>query len=494
MIHQEAVTKFHDQRVNLVATATTPSTTYYACLRTVGGTLYNVNSTGSPKCTGKDLAISWSQKGPAGANGTNGKTILNGTATPTSTIGNNGDFYLDTATHTLYGPKANGTWPTAGTSLVGPQGLKGANGATGATGAKGATGATGATGAQGPAGTNGNTVLNGASTPASGVGNNGDFYLDTATDTLYGPKASGTWPTTGTSLVGPQGTAGATGATGATGAQGPAGTNGNTVLNGASTPASGVGNNGDFYLDTATDTLYGPKASGTWPTTGTSLVGPQGTAGATGATGAQGAAGTKGTNGTSVSTGTSAPFNIGTCPTGNTYIDITNGEVYSCSSGKWVNTGKSIMGPAGANGVTYDCSAAAYPGIDLAECSLTSAALSGANLDGADLSVANLESANLTEAALEGANLASAWAPDATLTDAKLDGANLTAAVLGGASLADASLVGTDLTGADLSDASLDGANMLGADLNDVEWDNTTCPDDTNSNSDGGTCIGHLTI
>ncbi|MFZ2056622.1 MAG: pentapeptide repeat-containing protein [Acidimicrobiales bacterium] len=423
MIHQEAVTKFHDQRVNLVATATTPSTTYYACLRTVGGTLYNVNSTGSPKCTGKDLAISWSQKGPAGANGTNGKTILNGTATPTSTIGNNGDFYLDTATHTLYGPKANGTWPTAGTSLVGPQGLKGANGATGATGAKGATGATGATGAQGPAGTNGNTVLNGASTPASGVGNNGDFYLDTATDTLYGPKASGTWPTTGTSLVG-----------------------------------------------------------------------PQGTAGATGATGAQGAAGTKGTNGTSVSTGTSAPFNIGTCPTGNTYIDITNGEVYSCSSGKWVNTGKSIMGPAGANGVTYDCSAAAYPGIDLAECSLTSAALSGANLDGADLSVANLESANLTEAALEGANLASAWAPDATLTDAKLDGANLTAAVLGGASLADASLVGTDLTGADLSDASLDGANMLGADLNDVEWDNTTCPDDTNSNSDGGTCIGHLTI
>ena len=206
-----------------VATATTPSTTYYACLRTAGGTLYNVNSTGSPKCLGKDLAISWNQKGPAGANGTNGKTILNGTTTPASTIGTNGDFYLDTATHTLYGPKANGTWPTAGTSLVGPQGLKGANGATGATGAMGATGGQGATGpagangAQGPAGTNGNTVLNGAGAPASGVGNDGDFYLDTATETLYGPKAGGTWPTTGTSLVGPQGPAGATGATGPAG-------------------------------------------------------------------------------------------------------------------------------------------------------------------------------------------------------------------------------------------------------------------------------------
>ena len=66
-----------------VATATTPTTTYYACLSTTGGLLYNVNSAGVPKCLGKDLTISWSQTGPAGTNGTNGNTILNGTTLPT---------------------------------------------------------------------------------------------------------------------------------------------------------------------------------------------------------------------------------------------------------------------------------------------------------------------------------------------------------------------------------------------------------------------------
>ncbi|HEV8622477.1 MAG TPA: hypothetical protein VGR33_06260, partial [Actinomycetota bacterium] len=34
--------------------------------------------------------------------------------------------------------------------------------------------------------------------------------------------------------------------------------------------------NGDFYLDTSAWVLYGPKASGAWPGSGTSLVGPTG--------------------------------------------------------------------------------------------------------------------------------------------------------------------------------------------------------------------------
>jgi hypothetical protein len=34
--------------------------------------------------------------------------------------------------------------------------------------------------------------------------------------------------------------------------------------------------NGDFYLDTTAWVLYGPKASGGWPGSGTSLVGPAG--------------------------------------------------------------------------------------------------------------------------------------------------------------------------------------------------------------------------
>jgi hypothetical protein len=39
-----------------------------------------------------------------------------------------------------------------------------------------------------------------------------------------------------------------------------------------------VGVDGDFYLNTATNKIFGPKASGTWPV-GVSIIGPQGTSG-----------------------------------------------------------------------------------------------------------------------------------------------------------------------------------------------------------------------
>jgi hypothetical protein len=83
--------------------------------------------------------------GANGTNGTNGTAVLNGTTAPTSSAGSNGDFFINTATNTLYGPKANGTWP-AGTSLVGPAGATGPQGPIGLTGPAGATGATGASG------------------------------------------------------------------------------------------------------------------------------------------------------------------------------------------------------------------------------------------------------------------------------------------------------------------------------------------------------------
>lgn len=67
-----------------------------------------------------------------------------------------------------------------------------------------------------------NTVLYGAGAPANGLGDDGNFYIDTVAHDLYGPKAGGSWPA-GTSLVGPQGPAGADGADGADGAQGPQG-------------------------------------------------------------------------------------------------------------------------------------------------------------------------------------------------------------------------------------------------------------------------------
>ena len=112
----------------------------------------------STTCPGGTTAISWNQRGPAGANG-----------------------------------------------------LQGPPGSAGAVGPAGPTGDTGAQGPAGPAGANGNTLLNGTGAPADTLGNDGDFYLDTAGNVLYGPKSGGTWPTPGTSLVGPPGPQGLAG-------------------------------------------------------------------------------------------------------------------------------------------------------------------------------------------------------------------------------------------------------------------------------------------
>lgn len=229
----------------------------------VPGTPGATGATGSTGATGATGAT-----GSAGANGADGLTIRSGSGTPSSGLGVNGDFYINTATWDIYGPKSAGAWGSP-TSLVGP------------TGATGSTGATGATGSTGAAGANGNTLLNGTAAPTS-QGVNGDFYYRTSDNTIWGPKSAGSWPGSGVSLVGPTGATGATGATGSTGA---AGTNGNTVLSGSGVPSSGLGANGDFYYRTSDNTFWGPKASGAWTGPGTSLVGPTGATGATGPAG-----------------------------------------------------------------------------------------------------------------------------------------------------------------------------------------------------------------
>ncbi len=260
-------------------------------------------------------------QGPAGGNGLDGKTILNGATNPSNGSGNNGDYYINNTTSTLFGPKTGGMWG-AGVSLIGPQGIPG-------------------TGTGG--GADGKTVLNGTTNPNSGIGTNGDFYINTTTNTIYGPKASGAWPSTGVSLVGPAGATGSAGATGAAGAQGAAGpagpagaqgpsgttgatgpagvagatgatgaagADGKTILNGTTAPSSGVGVNGDFYINTATNTIFGPKAGGVWGG-GTSLVGATGAAGPAGANGTNGATGPAGAQGPAGPTGATGPAGSG---------------------------------------------------------------------------------------------------------------------------------------------------------------------------------------
>jgi len=58
----------------------------------------------------------------------------------------------------------------------------------------------------------------------------------------------------------------------------------NTVLSGAGVPAKSLGINGDFYIDTKTMNMYGPKKNNSWPLP-VSMRGPQGATGAAGSDG-----------------------------------------------------------------------------------------------------------------------------------------------------------------------------------------------------------------
>jgi hypothetical protein len=103
--------------------------------------------------------------------------VQNGTGAPTDQ-GNDGDFYIDTASSTIYGPKTGGVWG-AGVSLigpvgpVGPEGAQGPVGLPGAPGVPGTPGATGAQGPQGPAGPQGATGAQGPAGPQGPVGATG---------------------------------------------------------------------------------------------------------------------------------------------------------------------------------------------------------------------------------------------------------------------------------------------------------------------------------
>ncbi|MDX9848105.1 MAG: collagen-like protein [Tenuifilaceae bacterium] len=68
-------------------------------------------------------------KGETGASGSDGKTILSGTTPPITAQGTIGDYYLNTTTNILYGPKSEAGWGT-GISLVGPEGAPGPSGTT----------------------------------------------------------------------------------------------------------------------------------------------------------------------------------------------------------------------------------------------------------------------------------------------------------------------------------------------------------------------------
>jgi hypothetical protein len=189
-------------------------------------------------------------------------------------------------------------------------------------------------GAKGDKGDTGNQVLNGPGAPSNVLGVNGDFYLATSTNTLYGPKAAGVWPA-GVSLVGPQGVAG------------------NTVLYNTGAPTNSLGVDGNFYVATDTHFLYGPKAGGAWPA-GTNMVGPSGGSGAAGATGQAGL------NGKTIRYNAGPPSGVIGAEE-DFYIATDTNTIYGPKSGGVWPAGRALTGPPGppgaaGQGFTYGAS------------------------------------------------------------------------------------------------------------------------------------------
>ena len=284
-------------------------------------------------------------KGDSGIDGKDGESLLTGKGTPSSSLGKDGDSYVDTQTWDYY-TKEDGKWTKAG-NFKGGQGDVGLKGDTGATGPKGDKGDTGSKGDQGLkgnkgdkgdkgdqgikgdqgqkgdkgddgiAGKDGESLLTGKGEPSSDLGKDGDSYVDTETWDYY-TKADGKWTKAGNfkgnkgdkgdtgsqGETGPKGDKGDTGSKGDTGATGPKGDKGDdgidgkdgeSLLTGKGVPSSELGKDGDSYVDTQTWDYY-TKAEGKWTKAG-NFKGNKGDKGDTGATGPKGDTGAKGDKG-----------------------------------------------------------------------------------------------------------------------------------------------------------------------------------------------------
>jgi uncharacterized protein YjbI with pentapeptide repeats len=120
-----------------------------------------------------------------------------------------------------------------------------------------------------------------------------------------------------------------------------------------------------------------------------------------------------------------------------------------------------------------------------------------ANLSNAILSNINAQSMYLNNIDFSNSSLIMADFYNSNMRHSNLSNANLTGAYFRNAHLAFADLSGADLSGADLSNVYLAEANLFGADLtnanlNSASWGNSICPDGTNSNNNGNTCVNNL--
>jgi hypothetical protein len=188
-------------------------------------------------------------------------------------------------------------------------------------------------------------LMTGSGPPSASQGAPGNLYLDTQSDTLYGPATMSngqiSWGSA-TSLVGPAGPQGVQGPQGPAGVTGPAGSQGSTGPQGTQGP-------------------QGPAGA-------TGPAGSQGPAGTPGAAGPQGPPGPQGSAGISILHGSSPPAPSTGVP-GDFYLDVTTKAMYGPARGAasgavaWGQPFQLVgpPGPAPRQGVTSDLSGRRAP-------------------------------------------------------------------------------------------------------------------------------------
>ena len=199
-------------------------------------------------------------QGVQGVQGARGATILTGTSNPTtSTTGIDGDYFLNTTSKDLFGPRVTTnsvvSWGN-GISLKGDKGDKGDTGDAGPTGLTGPRGATIHYGNQAPT----------SSFPDPTSVNDGDFYFDLIAKNLYGGYVAAN----GTPWGPPISLAGGAGSAGPAGPTGPAGTPGlvwkGSYVSGTQYPLNSVVQfNGSSYVVIANSgTTNAPTNAADW--------------------------------------------------------------------------------------------------------------------------------------------------------------------------------------------------------------------------------------
>ena len=108
---------------------------------------------------------------------------------------------------------------------------------------------------------------------------------------------------------------------------------------------------------------------------------------------------------------------------------------------------------------------------------ITGTTFAGANLYQANFRNRTLDNDNFNGARLNGANIGVDGGQTATMT---------------GATFVNAQISNLDMTNRDLTNVNMTGATGTPGLWGTITWSNVTCPDGTNSNSNGNTCAGHF--